>query len=57
MRQKARKRDEIVAYHEAGHVAAHYHLGMPIRKVTIMPTKDFDGCCFGSLRKLPNIES
>jgi ATP-dependent Zn protease len=44
------------AYHEAGHVAVYFALFRPIRKVTIVPTDEFEGCCYGYNRKLPRLD-
>jgi ATP-dependent Zn protease len=41
------KRLESIAYHEAGHAVAHFEFNQKIRKVTIVPNKEYDGCCFG----------
>jgi len=38
---------EATAYHEAGHAVAYFRLGKRIRKVTIVPNGEYQGCCFG----------
>lgn len=49
-------KDVTTAYHEAGHVAAYFDMGRPIRRVTIVPTKEYGGCCDPFVRKLPPID-
>lgn len=34
---------EMTAYHEAGHIVAHLHFGLPINSATILPTQDYQG--------------
>jgi len=48
--------EKDTAYHEAGHVAVYFVRNRPIRKVTIVPTDKFDGCCYGYSRKLPQLD-
>jgi ATP-dependent Zn protease len=36
---------EAIAYHEAGHAATAYLIGMPIHSVTILPTEEASGHC------------
>ena len=46
MKRKSKRKDEAVAYHEAGHAVTNFELGRKIRKVTIIPTEDYSGACF-----------
>ena len=47
MKKKLKQNEEALAYHEAGHAVAYFELGRRIRKVTIVPPKNYSGCCFG----------
>ncbi len=44
-------RDRNVAYHEAGHAIAHLAMNLPVRRVTIRPSKNYEGQVKGG--KLP----
>lgn len=37
---------KILAYHEAGHAVAYFEAGWKIKKLTIIPTKEYAACCF-----------
>jgi len=35
----------ILAHHEAGHAVAFFEAGLKVKKLTIVPTKEYAGCC------------
>lgn len=37
---------KATAYHEAGHAAAYFYFGERLKRITIIPTEDYMGCCF-----------
>jgi hypothetical protein len=45
MTNRSRHQTLATAYHEAGHAAMNWQLGMPIKNVTIVPDKESAGCC------------
>lgn len=40
-----RAKEIATAYHEAGHAFIVWKLGVSLKKITIVPSKDFAGCC------------
>ena len=51
------KEQKSVAYHEAAHAVAYFEMGRRIRKVTIVPSGDYQGCCFGYSSKIPRLDT
>lgn len=49
------KSTENIAYHEAGHAVAYFEFGKTIRKVTIAPSEEYLGCCFGYCVHFPSL--
>ena len=39
------KKKEVTAYHEAGHAIAHLTVDRGFKKVSIIPTKEYEGIC------------
>lgn len=43
--ERAEKRLQATAYHEAGHAVARWALGLNVRRVSIVPDAESYGCC------------
>jgi hypothetical protein len=50
------KSNENIAYHEAGHAVAYFEFGKMIRNVTIVPSEEYLGCCFGYCVHFPSLD-